>query len=323
MFLGIDGGGSKTAFALVDADGQLRALHEEGGVYHIETGMDTVAATLKRGCETVLARAGIHPADLGFAFFGLPAYGEDRVAQAALDAMPQAILGHGRYMCGNDMVCSWAGSLACNDGISVIAGTGSMAYGEAGGRSARAGGWGELFSDEGSAYWIAQAGLTLFSRMSDGRAARGPLYDLVRERLALDEDIDLCARIYGAMGAERSRVAQLSRLVSEAALAGDRAAQGIFDRAAEELAQMVDAVRSQLQVAPDTALAVSFSGGLFGADGPLRRPFEQALASRPLAYRVTPPVLTPVLGAALYAARSAGTPLGPVAVARLARQPLA
>ena len=73
------------------------------------------------------------------------------------------------------MICSWAGSLACEDGISVIAGTGSMAYGEYEGRSARAGGWGELIGDEGSAYWIAREGMNLFSRMSDGRAPRGPL----------------------------------------------------------------------------------------------------------------------------------------------------
>ncbi len=62
----------------------------------------------------------------------------------------------GDICCGNDMVCGWAGSLACADGINVVAGTGSICYGEYQGRSARCGGWGELFSDEGSAYWIAR-----------------------------------------------------------------------------------------------------------------------------------------------------------------------
>ena len=65
----------------------------------------------------------------------------------------------------------------------LIAGTGSIAYGEFDGRTARAGGWGELFSDEGSAYWIAREGLKLFSRMSDGRSARGALYDILRQSL--------------------------------------------------------------------------------------------------------------------------------------------
>ena len=121
--------------------------------------------------------------------------------------MPARLLDVARYRCGNDMVCSWAGSLACADGISVIAGTGSMAYGEYAGRTARAGGWGELIGDEGSAYWIAREGMNLFSRMSDGRAPRGPLYELVRARFGIAVDLDLCARVYGEGVSARSAFA--------------------------------------------------------------------------------------------------------------------
>ncbi len=318
MFLGIDGGGTKTAFALVDGDGIVRARHEDGGTYYVETGMEGAAAVLARGCRAVLDAAGIEAAGVNFAFFGMPAYGEDRAAQAVLETLPRAILGHDRYLCGNDMVCSWAGSLACADGISVIAGTGSMAYGEAGGKRARAGGWGELFSDEGSAFWIAREGLRLFSRMSDGRAPRGPLHALVRTRLELQDDLDVCGVVYGQMNGDRSRVAQLARLVTDAAALGDRQAQAILDAAAAELAEIVDAVSVALGAVPDDGLAVSYTGGLFGADGPLRAPFAQALAARAGRYRLTPPRLAPVLGAALYAARSAGTPLDESAIARLA-----
>lgn len=317
MFLGVDGGGTKTAFALVDADGNVRARHEEGSAYYLEVGMEGVAAMLERGCRALLAAAGVGTADLAQAFFGLPAYGEDRAVVPALDALPRALLGHERYRCGNDMVCSWAGSLACADGISVIAGTGSMAYGEYAGRQARAGGWGELFSDEGSAHWIARAGLALFSRMSDGRAPRGALYELVRERLSLREDLDLCGVVYGDLKRERSGVAGLSRLVSEAAALGDRQAVAIVDAAVGELADLVDAVRATLRVADEAEVAVSFTGGLVGADGPLRAPLTEALAGRARPYRVAPPLYAPVLGAALYAARSAGMPLDALALQRL------
>ena len=318
MFLGVDGGGTKTAFALIDSHGRVLARHEASSAYYLEVGMDGAAAMLERGCGALFAAAGVTASDIAFAFFGLPAYGEDRVIQPQLDALPRAVLSHDRYLCDNDMVCSWAGSLACADGISVIAGTGSMAYGEFAGRRARAGGWGELFSDEGSAHWIARAGLALFSRMSDGRAPRGPLYDLVRERLALREDLDLCQVVYGELKGERSRVAALSRLVSEAAALGDRQAEAIIEAAASELVNIVDAVRTALGVAPGLEVAVSYTGGLFGADGPLREPFAKALAARVRPYRLTPPRLAPALGAALYAARSAGTPLSAAALERLA-----
>lgn len=317
MFLGVDGGGTKTAFALIDSAGRVLARHQDSSAYYIEVGMAGVAAMLARGCDAVFATAGVTAADVSFAFFGLPAYGEDRTIQPQLDALPRAVLGHDRYLCDNDMVCSWAGSLACADGISVIAGTGSMAYGEVAGRRARAGGWGELFSDEGSAHWIARAGLGLFSRMSDGRAQRGPLYQLVRDRLALQQDLDLCQVVYGELKGERSRIAALSRLVSEAAALGDQQAQAIVNAAAAELAALVDAVRSALGIAVGADVAVSCTGGLFGADGPLHTPFAQALAARGAAYRLAPPRLAPVIGAALYAARSAGTPLDAAALERL------
>src|SRR5437879_13624105 len=94
------------------------------------------------------------------------------------------------------MVCGWAGALAGEDGISVVAGTGSIAYGEYEGRRARAGGWGELFGDEGSAYWIAREGLRLFSRKSDGRTPRGPLHAGMRRHFCLETEADLCGEIY-------------------------------------------------------------------------------------------------------------------------------
>jgi len=319
MFLGVDGGGTKTAFALIDRQGQVLARNEQSSAYYLEVGMDGAADVLARGCAGLFAAAGVTANDVTFAFFGLPSYGEDRVVQAQLDALPRAVLGHARYLCDNDMVCSWAGSLACADGISVIAGTGSMAYGRIDGQGARAGGWGELFSDEGSAYWIARAGLALFSRMSDGRAPRGPLHGLIRTRLALQDDLDLCQVVYGELKGERSKVAALSRLVSEAAALGDAQAAAILESAALEVAALVDAVRGQLGVDPGTEVTVSYSGGLFGVDGPLRAPFARALAASSAgAYRLLAPRLPPVLGAAVYAAHQVGIPLNPAALDRLA-----
>lgn len=319
MFLGVDGGGTKTAFALIDRQGQVLARNEQSSAYYLEVGMEGAADVLARGCAGLFAAAGVTANDVTFAFFGLPAYGEDRAVQAQLDALPRAVLGHGRYLCDNDMVCSWAGSLACADGISVIAGTGSMAYGRIGGQGARAGGWGELFSDEGSAYWIARAGLALFSRMSDGRAPRGPLHGLMRTRLALQDDLDLCQVVYGELKGERSKVAALSRLVSEAAALGDAQAAAIIESAALEVAALVDAVRGQLGVDPGTEVTVSYSGGLFGVEGPLRAPFARVLAASSAgAYRLIAPRLPPVLGAAVYAAHQVGIPLNPAALDRLA-----
>jgi N-acetylglucosamine kinase-like BadF-type ATPase len=144
------------------------------------------------------------------------------------------------------MVCTWAGSLAGADGIGIVAGTGAIGYGERAGKSARASGWGELFGDEGSAYWVAIQGLNAFSRMSDGRLRRGPLHELFMHEFGLQSDLDLCAKILGPQGAWRDQIASYSGLVAKAAVQGDDTAKGSFVSAARELAQVAEALRGRL-----------------------------------------------------------------------------
>ena len=311
MFLGVDGGGTKTSYAVIDVDGRVRARHVGPSVSHLARGFARATDLLLDGIGATLREAALAPADLTYAFVGLPSYGEDSATTAQMDLLPARLLDVARYRCGNDMLCSWAGSLACADGISVIAGTDSMAYGEYGGRTARAGGWGELIGDEGSAYWIAREGMNLFSRMSDGRAPRGALYQLVRSHFGIALDLDLCAQVYGEVASARSALAGFAPLVHEAAQAGDAAAAEIFRRGADELVQCVRAVRSSLQVADEIVLPVSNTGGVFRNGGLMLDAFRAALSAAhpPFAYRE--PQYQPDIGAALYAAYLVGLRLTP------------
>ena len=318
-FLGVDGGGTKTDFLLIDASGAVLASHRGGSAYYLEAGFDALQAMMAVGIGKVLQRAGVTASDIEFAFLGLPAYGEDRALLTRLDGIVADVLPSGRYRCGNDVVCGWAGALAADDGINIVAGTGSIAYGEFQGRGARAGGWGELFSDEGSAYWLAREGLTLFSRMSDGRAPKAALYELIREHFRLEADLDVCAAVYGPPPLARSSVAALAPLVARAALQGDAGARGLFEQAAQELAAVVHAVRDQLNVPPLTPLPVSYSGGMFRLDGLLQPLLETALGAGERCYEFVAPRLSPVAGAALYAAKLAGAALSTGSIAALAR----
>jgi N-acetylglucosamine kinase-like BadF-type ATPase len=311
-YLGIDGGGSKTAFLLIDESGQVLAAHTEGPAYYLEIGWDAMRAMIARGIDATLHKVTLSPLSLDFAFLGLPAYGEDSGLLPALDSVASPPLQPGRYRCGNDAVCGWAGALACQDGINIVAGTGSIVYGEFDGRAARAGGWGELFSDEGSAYWIAREGLNLFSRMSDGRSARGALYDLVRRHFQLQSDLDLCAAIYD--GSKRSNLAALSTLIGQAATAGDVQVVALFERAADELVQMVDAVHRELAIPAHASVSVSYSGGMFTQRELLLAPLQAKLLAHGSGYRMVEPRLPPAAGAALYAAKLSGALLDPAAI---------
>jgi N-acetylglucosamine kinase-like BadF-type ATPase len=319
MYLGVDGGGTKTTFVVLDRDGGIRAMHQGGSAYYLETGMEPLRAMINDGIASVLKAAGLGASDLEYAFVGLPVHGEDE-RTAELDELPAGTLARTRYACGNDMVCGWAGSLACADGINVVAGTGSICYGEYAGRRARCGGWGELFSDEGSAYWIVRHGLTLFSRMSDGRAERGPLYEVVREQMGARRDIELAAWVQAIIDRGRSHVAALAKLVRRAAELGDPQARRIFDLAGTELAEMVVATRRALAVPDAGHLPVSHSGGVFAIGRLVTAPFKSALDAAGGGYRLVQPRFAPVIGAALYAARCSGHPLGNAALAKLEQQ---
>jgi N-acetylglucosamine kinase-like BadF-type ATPase len=271
---------------------------------------------LRAGVGEVCRQAGVPADGIRHAFFGIPGYGESSADLPRLDRLAREVLGTSRCTCDNDMVCGWAGSLALADGINVISGTGSMAYGERSGARARAGGWGELFGDEGSAHWIAVRGLSAFSRMSDGREPPGPLHRLVRERV----DLDVLDVVLTRWGGERRRVAALCPVVVEAADRGDASAARIVQDAAHELVLLVDAVRRRLGFAPEDPVPVSFSGGVFRADR-LREAFARELGAARGGYRLQPPVYPPVVGAALYAADRAGSPLDAAALDRLRRWP--
>ena len=314
MFLGIDGGGTKTAFVLVDGTGRQLARHESTTSYYLEIGFDALRALLRDGVQATLRQAGAAAADVRYAFAGLPAHGEDSALLADFDSLLADLLPCSHV--GNDMVCSWAGSLAGADGISLVAGTGSIAYGEWQGHSARCGGWGEVFGDEGSAHWLAREVLALFSRMADGRAEPGALLALVREHFALKHDLDLCAAVNGS--AARSGLAQLARLATAAANAGDEQARQLLVRAGDELALLAAATARRLGLPAGQTVDVSYSGGVFAAGELVRAPLQDALARRLPGAMLRRPRFGPELGAALYAARLAGQPLSAQALDRLA-----
>ncbi|WP_218017233.1 N-acetylglucosamine kinase [Rhodococcus marinonascens] len=316
LFLGVDGGGSKTAFVLLDDAARIVAETQGPSCYYFTSGIDLVSTVLADGITRITAEAEVSTQEIDYAFFGLPSYGEASADIAVLESIPKALLGHDRYTCDNDMIGGWAGSLGGADGINIISGTGSMTYGERHGTGYRAGGWGELFGDEGSAYWVAVRGLNAFSRMSDGRLPRGPLYDVVKERVGIGSDLDLIGAVVDDWGGRRSAIADLSKTVVEADARGDRIAAGILVDACHELAHLVDATRVQLGYGGEEPVPVSYSGGMFTAPAYLTG-FTAALDALGAQYRLRAPLFGPGIGSALYAMKKHGVTLPSPSLAHL------
>jgi hypothetical protein len=93
----------------------------------------------------------------------------------------------------------------------------------------------------------------------------------------------------------------------------------LFEQAAQELAAVVHAVRDQLDVPARTLLPVSYSGGMFRVAGLLKPMLETAIGASERRYEFVAPRLSPVAGAALYAAKLAGAALSVESVGALSR----
>ncbi|GAB3247395.1 N-acetylglucosamine kinase [Kineosporia babensis] len=303
VFLGVDGGGTKTAFCLLSAEGAVLASYETTTSYHPGR-PDRVEQVLAEGIGEVTSAAGI--SEISHGFFGLAGYGEISSDVPLLDAIPKGLIGHERYTCDNDVVCSWAGSLGGADGISVVSGTGSIAYGRHDGVGLRVGGWGEGFGDEGSGHWLGVGALQLFSKMSDGRLAPGPLLGILRDHLGLGTDLDAVDVVINQWQRDRTPIAALSRPLVTAARAGDTAAAALLTAAGEELAQLVEVLGRRLAFA--APVPVSYSGGIFAVPEVLDS-FARSLGER---FDLREPLSSPVVGAALHAARLAGAPVSAI-----------
>src|SRR5215208_4988913 len=144
--------------------------------------------------------------------------------------------------------------------------------------------------------------------MSDGRLPVGPLHEAVRTHLALGADLDLVDVVLNRWQGGRSEIAALSRVVAGAAEAGDECAARILSEAADELAGLVDTTRRLLDFGPEEDVPVSYSGGVFNAR-PVVEGFEAALGNLHDGYDLRESLYSPVVGAAIYAAKLAGEPL--------------
>lgn len=102
----------------------------------------------------------------------------------------------------------------------------------------------------------------------------------------------------------------MSHQVAEAARAGDQVAAAIFRDAGRELAGICDTLRLALHFEAGETVPVSHSGGAFNADELLLAPLREALAAASADFDLRAPLHAPHYGAALYAARLAGRPVG-------------
>lgn len=298
-WIGIDGGGTKTEFALSASDGiPIEKVAATGCSYQV-LGVETVVRKLKEYTGLLLARAGVEWGECAGCCIGLPCYGENPDIDGTIIPRMEEAFDPIPILVVNDAEVGWAGSLECREGIHVVSGTGSIAFGRGqAGQSARSGGWDEFYGDEGSCYWVGRQAMSLFSKEADGRMPKGALYDIVRRECGLPWDFYFSEVVKKTYAPCRAEVASFQKYACQAAKSGDDAAAELYKEAARELALMVKAIKEQLHFSEEV-VSVSYFGGLFKAGELVLKPFREEVEA--LGCALKPPCRTATEGALLLA----------------------
>lgn len=300
FYLGIDAGGTKTSFMLINHLGEVLSTYNSGTCHIHQVGFDGFRKGIEEGINTVCSQINISKEDLNYSFLGLPAYGENENEKLEMNSIIAEILGENKFSCGNDVEVALAGSLAGEPGICIILGTGAIAAGITEDlKTTRTSGWGHICGDEGSGYWIAKKGVEIFGKQSDHRLERTVLYDIFKKELELKNDFDLIFLIKDEYKQDRTKVGKLAMLVYEAALKGDKYALDIYKQAAKECLLMVNGITNQLGF--KGILNISYSGSVFNSKDFILNPLKKYLQDNYTAFNLKAPILPPIKGAALNA----------------------
>jgi N-acetylglucosamine kinase-like BadF-type ATPase len=301
LFLGVDGGQSGTTAVIGDETGRVLGTGEAGPCNHAAAGEGR--AKLERAVRgsvgAACAQAGLDPATVRFeaACFGMSGGPDDKREILA------ATLRVERLVVTNDAVIALAGATRTGQGIITIAGTGSIAFGRnPAGRTARAGGWGHIFGDEGGGFDIARQAVRAALRLEEGWGPPTVLREVLLAATGSETANQMLHRFYTDEW-PRSRVATLAQVVDSAAQESDPVALGIIRGAAQHLAMLTGAVREELWSA-GSPVELAYIGGVFQSRILLEN--FRTLVELHEGVRCSPPRRGPAEGALREAYRSAG-----------------
>jgi N-acetylglucosamine kinase len=298
-FLGIDGGGTKTAAVLIDRKGHEIARAISGPSNFYTVGKAVAEASLREAIQRLRVTAG--PATSQVAAIGLGMAGVDRPGDR--EVILDMLLRIGQFdhiTIVNDSEAALVGGVGRRHGLVLIAGTGAIAYGvNAQGTAKRADGWGYVAGDEGSAHWIGVEGLRAVARAHDGRGPDTLLTKRLVSHLDIADVTGLVTLVYGEeFGVPQ--LAGLAPLVSQAARDGDPVAQAILNTAGELLGNTLGAVVRGLHMS-DEAFEAVFMGGVLRAKDIVYETVLAALNTHAPRAQVIEPRHDAAVGAALLA----------------------
>lgn len=293
-FVGVDGGGTKTALVACTSDGCEVASAVCGPLNYNFIGLDAALENLRAGIEALALPTGSIVA-VGIGDPSIDDIAESPTAQA-FAARATSLLGVPVHIRSDAYMTLFALTGGKKTGVLIISGTGSMAIGEDGThKTAVVGGWGRLTGDEGSGYYIGREGICAALRAFDGIAESTALTDAALSHFGVCAPRDLISVFYGD---KEPDVAGFARCVADCAASGDKVAKEIFLDAAAHLSRYASVL---LECCHANLLGVW--GSVLCKNQIVRQAFEDGVRKNFPHVTICEPEISAELAAALYAAK--------------------
>ncbi len=304
LLAGVDGGATKTVAVVGRLDGTLLGSARAPPSNYHNVGVKKAAKSIRASVSVACRRASAPARNLETVVMGLAAMDSPRDFLVGRKVANLTHLGKRRIVKHDSVIALYAATLG-RPGIVVNAGTGSFAAGiDANGRVIRAGGWGNIIDDEGSAYDVGKLAIRAALRALDGRGRKTAILKMLVPRLKLRTLEDVVHEVHEKpMSVEE--IAAISRLAAQAALKGDRVAQDILAHEARVLARLVTAIANRLDMTrskPD----IYCTGGVFKAGALLLKPFRRELRKNIQRFTIRRTRFEPVVGAFILALKEEG-----------------
>jgi len=275
-YIGIDGGGTKTRLKMVDVNGNMVFEELGGGSNPYTVAPESAEQLLKSMIGKALSHLP-HSGELGGICIG--AAGADTEADYAFfTRVLQEATGSEKVLAVNDGYASMFATLKEAPGVVIAAGTGSICWGKNDkGDVVRMGGWGYLFSDEGSGYSMVSDALDVVCRTIDGRASKGALLlEKLMDSFGVNTHEELISEIY--LSPTPQSIAAYFPLVAEAAAAKDPLALDVIDRGMDALVELVASAARHLEMYP--VFTVGMTGSILTSVQITRELFMQKMVER-------------------------------------------
>ena len=302
LFLGVDGGGTKTNIALMDETHEVVAEGSGGPSNPLRVGVETAVANIAKAIDAACDIGGVSRGDIVAATLGLAGVRRQDIRERVRDSFAKRFRVKKTYVTTDADIALYGTTLG-KAGLVVIAGTGSVCIGvDDKGEKYIAGGWGPVAGDEGGGRGIAGDALHAVAKASDGRGPLTKLSEQAADYFRASNVENLIGAIY-APQMDNSRIAGFARLVVETAQDGDKVAIEILRDAGHELGTAAAAVLKKLGL-EKRKVPIGCVGSVFKAGELLTAPMTEIISKvAPKAY-LTDPQMPPAHAAALMAMKN-------------------